>query len=108
MPILNADASHHGGIVYIVTPWKNQTELLEVRDKLYKDGTTAVERKRAVSLINAWEMRGKIPHAMQSTAMLVASQLHHDESSSSHFSVQATYSTAISRSGVLTWTQYAT
>ena len=45
----------------------------------------------------AWKLRGNLPHAVESTALLVDAILHHDTTANSSFSVRAVYSAAFSR-----------
>ena len=85
---------------FIITPWKYDSELLQVRREIFQLGDFAppVDRRRhAVDWIAAWKMRGNLPHAVQSTAHLVDAILHHDSSKNSAFSIRATYAAAFSR-----------
>jgi ribosomal biogenesis protein LAS1 len=45
----------------------------------------------------AWKLRGNLPHAVESTALLVEAILHHDIKSNSSFSIRAVYSAAFTR-----------
>jgi ribosomal biogenesis protein LAS1 len=45
----------------------------------------------------AWKLRGNLPHAVDSTALLVEAILHHDIKSNSSFSIRAVYSAAFTR-----------
>ncbi|KXT08977.1 hypothetical protein AC579_4024 [Pseudocercospora musae] len=78
---------------YAITPWRHQTDLLEVRRQLYGDS----ERRHAVDRVMAWKLRGNLPHAVESTALLVDAVLHHSIEGVSIFSVRAVYSAAFSR-----------
>ncbi|OTA37546.1 hypothetical protein BTJ68_02821 [Hortaea werneckii EXF-2000] len=75
---------------YTITPWRHQRDLLEVRAQLYPQHTatpstvpapqqpTAPDtRRHAVDRILAWKLRGNLPHAVESTALLVDAILHH-------------------------------
>ncbi len=89
---------------YVVTPWKYHSELLQVRRELYQLGESAPpadHRRHAIDLIAAWKMRGTLPHAVESTALLVDAVLHHDANMNSVFSIRATYSAAFCRYGIL-------
>ena len=94
---------------YIITPWKRLSDLLEVKRELFRldkqvKGSDSSEdsRRHAVGLVQAWTSRGKVPHAVQSTALLVDAQLHHEDNERcSAFSVQATYSAAFCRYAIL-------
>lgn len=45
----------------------------------------------------AWKLRGNLPHAVESTALLTDAILHHDLSTNSIFSVRAVYAAAFTR-----------
>ncbi|RMY44933.1 hypothetical protein D0865_10237 [Hortaea werneckii] len=78
---------------YTITPWRHQRDLLEVRAQLYPHHTTANPstvaaapqqnvqdmRRHAVDRILAWKLRGNLPHAVESTALLVDAILHHHQ-----------------------------
>ncbi|KAI7580454.1 hypothetical protein KC316_g8952, partial [Hortaea werneckii] len=78
---------------YTITPWRHQRDLLEVRAQLYPQYTTANPstvaaapqqnvqdtRRHAVDRILAWKLRGNLPHAVESTALLVDAILHHQQ-----------------------------
>ncbi|RMY30688.1 hypothetical protein D0866_07831 [Hortaea werneckii] len=80
---------------YTITPWRHQRDLLEVRTQLYPQHTTADPstgaaampqqqavqdmRRHAVDRILAWKLRGNLPHAVESTALLVDAILHHQQ-----------------------------
>lgn len=85
---------------YTVTPWRTQSDLLAVRQQLYNLNETPSgegPRRAAVDRIMAWKLRGNLPHAVESTALLVDAILHHDLSVNSIFSVRAVYSAAFTR-----------
>ncbi|KAI7209696.1 hypothetical protein KC333_g8598 [Hortaea werneckii] len=79
---------------YTITPWRHQRDLLEVRAQLYPHHTTTASpstvaaapqqnvhdmRRHAVDRILAWKLRGNLPHAVESTALLVDAILHHQQ-----------------------------
>ncbi|EME85671.1 uncharacterized protein MYCFIDRAFT_119077, partial [Pseudocercospora fijiensis CIRAD86] len=78
---------------YAITPWRHQKDLLEVRRQLYGES----DRRHAVDRVMAWKLRGNLPHAVESTALLVDAILHHGIEGTSIFSVRAVYSAAFSR-----------
>ncbi|KAL9096885.1 MAG: hypothetical protein Q9165_000849 [Trypethelium subeluteriae] len=84
---------------YIITPWREKSELLCVRRQLYQleDSVAVNQRRDAVNLVGAWKIRGNLPHAVESTALLVDAILHHDISKNSIFSIRAVYSAAFCR-----------
>ena len=45
----------------------------------------------------AWKLRGNLPHAVESTALLVDAIIHHDININSIFSIRAVYSAAFCR-----------
>ncbi len=88
---------------YTITPWRTQHDLLQVRAQLYSPSATITETQRlAISRIMAWKLRGNLPHAVESTALLIDAQLHHsgstsESTSTSTFSIRAVYSAAFTR-----------
>ncbi|KAK4987554.1 rRNA-processing protein las1 [Elasticomyces elasticus] len=86
-------------VEYTVTPWKYRRQLTTARDQLYQLGEwkNDDQRRHAVALVRAWKMRGNLPHAVESTALLVDAVLHQGVTEASPFSVRATYSAAFCR-----------
>jgi ribosomal biogenesis protein LAS1 len=98
---------------YTITPWRTHSDLLSVRQQLYSLNTDSTPtqnqnqnqhqngnpdlRHQAVSRIMAWKLRGNLPHAVESTALLTDAILHHDLSINSIFSVRAVYAAAFTR-----------
>ncbi|CZT19889.1 uncharacterized protein RCC_05745 [Ramularia collo-cygni] len=91
---------------YTITPWRTPSDLLGVRSQLYPAPTadpssnTTTDRLQAVNRIMAWKLRGNLPHAVESTALLTDAILHHQQqsqSSLSSFSIRAVYSAAFTR-----------
>ncbi|KAK2754515.1 rRNA-processing protein las1 [Arachnomyces sp. PD_36] len=54
-------------------------------------------RAHACALVEVWKLRGGLPHAVESTALLTDAILHDDETKNSIFSIRATYSAAFCR-----------
>lgn len=102
---------------YIITPWRTHSDLLQIRDQLFHpspDQETPTKR-HAISRIHTWKLRGNLPHAIESTALLLDAQLHHhstlqpqpqtknqsaphaSSSLSSDFSIRAVYTAAFTR-----------
>jgi len=95
-------------VQYVITPWRNRQELLEVRRQLYPERDTHSNqqttppsinesyRRRAVSKISVWMQRGNCPHLVESTAIITAAVLN-DIPNNSSYCVRAAYSAAFSR-----------
>ncbi|PYH43828.1 Las1-domain-containing protein [Aspergillus saccharolyticus JOP 1030-1] len=83
----------------IFTPWKEQSQLLAVRDQFYPpplyDGPDM--RSRACATVGAWKLRGNLPHPVEATALLTDAILHDDAQKNSIFSIRATYAAAFCR-----------
>lgn len=56
-------------VQYVVTPWRNASELLQVRKDLYTPSSPS-DQATAISKVFAWKLRGNLPHAVESTALL--------------------------------------
>lgn len=88
---------------YTITPWRTPSDLLQVRSQLYPSQTSdssSTTRLTAVNRIMAWKLRGNLPHAVESTALLTDAILHHQQQfqySLSSFSIRAVYSAAFTR-----------
>ncbi|KAM5467415.1 rRNA-processing protein las1 [Microsporum audouinii] len=81
-----------------VTPWKDFSQLVSVRDQFYlktADGEDC--RAKACSLVWVWKARGNLPHAIEATALLTDAILHDDPEKNSIFSIRAAYSLAFCR-----------
>jgi ribosomal biogenesis protein LAS1 len=89
----------------IITPWRSHSDLLEVRKQLYRldqspdtnNDQPNDPRHHAVQRVMAWKVRGNLPHAVESTALLMDAILHHAIPETSIFSVRAVYSAAFTR-----------
>ena len=83
---------------YTITPWRTQADLLRVREQLYPLNSSSIDSRRyGVDRVMAWKLRGNLPHAVESTALLVDAILHHNIASNSTFSIRAVYSAAFCR-----------
>lgn len=85
---------------YTITPWRYQKDLLRVRSEIYStdsEDPTNSARRNAINQIMAWKMRGNLPHAIESTALLTDAFLHQQVPGNSSFSVRAVYSAAFTR-----------
>ncbi|KAJ5587436.1 uncharacterized protein N7459_003201 [Penicillium hispanicum] len=81
------------------TAWKNKSQLLDVRGEFYPP--PAYEgpdmRSHACATVEAWKLRGNVPHHVEATALLTDAILHDDAQRNSIFSIRATYSAAFCR-----------
>lgn len=83
---------------YTITPWRSPADLLHVRQQLYNRSADGEDQRRhAVDRVMAWKLRGNLPHAVESTALLIDAMLHHDLGINSSFSIRAVYSAAFTR-----------
>ncbi|KAK0936701.1 hypothetical protein LTR29_011754 [Friedmanniomyces endolithicus] len=86
---------------YTIHPWRTHTDLLTVRAQLYHLDTPASDaRRHAVDrILSCWKLRGNLPHAVESTALLIDAQLHHQSRISNHsdFALRAVYTAAFTR-----------
>lgn len=82
-------------VQYVITPWRNPSELLCVRQQLYQ-ARNDDERRQAVAQVSVWMQRGNCPHLVESTAILTSAILN-DVSGNSTYCVRAAYSAAFCR-----------
>jgi hypothetical protein len=94
-------------VQYVITPWRNRQELLQVRGQLYpRNGdeeqqgrhvSLEIEEKRfAVAKVSVWMQRGNCPHLVESTAILTSAVLN-DVPGNSAYCVRAAYAAAFCR-----------
>ncbi len=88
-------------VQYIITPWRNRRELLDVRRAFYPTpeisrAASDKERHEAVELVSVWVQRGNCPHSIESTALLVSALLN-EAVGTSAYAIRAAYSAAFSR-----------
>jgi len=101
-------------VQYIVTPWRNRCELLEVKEALYQTSASSSkkrsrdesksegkegirEQKRyAVAKVAVWMQRGNCPHLVESTAILTSAVLN-DLPDTETYCVRAAYAAAFCR-----------
>ncbi|TKA69821.1 hypothetical protein B0A55_07507 [Friedmanniomyces simplex] len=86
---------------YTIHPWRTHSDLLAVRTQLYHlDKSSPDSRRHAVDrILSCWKLRGNLPHAVESTALLIDAQLHHHSQTSNHsdFALRAVYTAAFTR-----------
>ncbi|EGE07578.1 hypothetical protein TEQG_06492 [Trichophyton equinum CBS 127.97] len=84
-----------------ITPWKELSQLVSVRDQFYRKSDDGEDRRaKACSLVWVWKLRGNLPHAVEATALLTDAILHDDPDKNSIFSIRAAYSLAFCRQGL--------
>ncbi|KAH3974252.1 hypothetical protein HBI56_089260 [Parastagonospora nodorum] len=82
---------------FVVTPWRDSKELLQVRHDLY--GTDSIKKERAVNKVFAWRSRKPdgLPLLLDSTADIVDVLLQDQRSELKHNPSRLLYATAVSR-----------
>lgn len=86
-------------VQYVITPWRNRSELLTVRQELYPSLSNSVDNsnpRHAVDKISVWMQRGNCPHLVESTAILTSAKLN-DVPGNSNYCIRAAYAAAFSR-----------
>ncbi|RDL39546.1 uncharacterized protein BP5553_03886 [Venustampulla echinocandica] len=88
-------------VQYVITPWRNPSELLRVRDQLYSGSSPGrpgsdEDRRQAVAQVSVWMQRGNCPHLVESTAILMAAVLN-DIPGNASYCVRAAYAAAFCR-----------
>ncbi|THC90060.1 hypothetical protein EYZ11_010476 [Aspergillus tanneri] len=78
----------------IFTPWKDQSQLVAVRNQFYPPPTYDGPDMRSKACAT---LRGNLPHPVEATALLTDAILHDDSVKNSIFSIRATYSAAFCR-----------
>ncbi|KAK6350142.1 rRNA-processing protein las1 [Orbilia brochopaga] len=79
-----------------LTVWSSIEELESLKALLYEHADGNDGRPRALEIIRAWSARGRLPHAIESTAHLTECFLH-DTPRQSELMVRMGYATAICR-----------
>jgi hypothetical protein len=88
-------------VQYIITPWRNRQELLNVRKAFYpphdiSKATRDRQRHETVELVSVWVQRGNCPHSVESTALLVSAMLI-EAVGTSAYAIRAAYAAAFAR-----------
>ncbi|EPS39201.1 hypothetical protein H072_7015 [Dactylellina haptotyla CBS 200.50] len=79
-----------------LTVWSSIDDLKHLKSLLYEQTSEYDGRLRALEIIRAWSVRGRLPHAIESTAHLTECALH-DNPRQSELMLRMGYSTAICR-----------
>ncbi|KAF8425125.1 Las1-like-domain-containing protein [Tirmania nivea] len=79
-----------------IVPWRSPADLLWVKEAFYPGPDAPDQRYDALTMVQAWSVRGKLPHAIEATAMLTEAIMH-DRPGASQLNLQLSYSTAICR-----------
>ncbi|KAF2103879.1 Las1-domain-containing protein [Rhizodiscina lignyota] len=86
-----------------IRPWRDRAEVLDVRKKLFlsNTGEHTAARRDATDMIEIWRRRARLPHAIESTALLVEAQLHQlaveNAEIGSAYATRAAFATALAR-----------
>ncbi|KAL6704278.1 rRNA-processing protein las1 [Coniothyrium glycines] len=82
---------------FVVTAWRNRSELLQLRLDIYSPETA--RRQRAVNKVFAWRLRKPdgLPLLLDSTADIVDVMLQDERAGLTHNALRLLYATAISR-----------
>ncbi|KAF8539268.1 Las1-like-domain-containing protein [Trichophaea hybrida] len=83
-----------------VVPWRNSDELVLLKNDFYPDFEfgTPDRRPAALAKVQAWQVRARVPHAIESTAQLTSAVLLDTSTSgASALHLRLSYSTAICR-----------
>ncbi|OAL46715.1 Las1-domain-containing protein [Pyrenochaeta sp. DS3sAY3a] len=82
---------------FVVTPWRNPQDLLQVRQDLYS--RDALRRERAVNKVLAWRLRkpNGLPLLLDATVDIVDVVLQDERGGLKHNALRLLYATAISR-----------
>ncbi|CCU75166.1 cell morphogenesis protein Las1-like protein [Blumeria hordei DH14] len=96
-------------VQYVITPWRTQAELLQVRSQLYPQSTALAtssarlegsadegQQKEAIARVSVWVQRGNCPHLVESTAILISAFLN-DGRGNEAYCVRAVYAAAFCR-----------
>lgn len=94
---------------YIITPWRDDSELQQVCASLYKP-TSPTDHAQGIARVQAWKLRGNIPHAVESAGQLFSAAKFHNvtierqahdtdpnNAVADSFAIRATYTLALSR-----------
>lgn len=82
-----------------ITPWRDVSEWQFVKACFFpkSDGLDMDPRPRALARVSAWHVRGRVPHAVVSTAMLTTAVLRDQDGSMSILEARMLLSMAITR-----------
>ena len=79
-----------------IVPWRAPSELRAVKALFFSSPLAPDQQLQALHIVRSWAVRGRIPHSVEATAMLVEAVLN-DIPSSPQLNARMVYSTAICR-----------
>ncbi|RPB23768.1 Las1-domain-containing protein [Terfezia boudieri ATCC MYA-4762] len=79
-----------------IVPWRSSADLLWIKEAFHPGPEAPDQRYDALTMAQAWSVRGKLPHSIEATAMLTEAIMH-DRPGASQLNLQLSYSTAICR-----------
>ncbi|KAH9830391.1 Pre-rRNA-processing protein las1 [Teratosphaeria destructans] len=91
---------------YTTTPWRHPSDLLALRSHLYPHPPSTTpstpsqhhHQMTAITRIHTYKLRSpNLPHAVESTALLLDSLHHHHNTTNSPHSIRAVYASAFTR-----------
>ncbi|KAG4301788.1 hypothetical protein PCANB_001978 [Pneumocystis canis] len=80
-----------------IVPWRSRSEFNQVRDWFfgpYKDQETLI---KGLSRVNAWQVRGRVPHAVESTANLICVLVQEERGTCESLGLRLSYGMALTR-----------
>ncbi|KAG5513672.1 hypothetical protein PMAC_000710 [Pneumocystis sp. 'macacae'] len=82
--------------VYIV-PWRSCLEFNEVRDWFFGPSKTQESMIKGLSRVSAWQVRGRVPHAIEATANLVCVLVEEERGICNPLGLRLSYAMALTR-----------
>lgn len=83
-------------MTFRIVPWRDRAEWRQVRDWFYEPAKDD-RRELAVSRVTAWQVRGRVPHAIVATALLTTALLREEAQVLSDLEARLLFSAAIVR-----------
>ncbi|QSL64844.1 hypothetical protein MERGE_002148 [Pneumocystis wakefieldiae] len=82
---------------YRMVPWRSRSEFNQVRDWFFASDRNHESLMKGLSRVNAWQVRARLPHAVESTANLVCVLVDEERGTSSPLGLRLSYAMALIR-----------
>ncbi|EMR10354.1 hypothetical protein PNEG_01607 [Pneumocystis murina B123] len=80
-----------------IVPWRSRSEFNQVRDWFYGTDRNQESLMKGLSRVNAWQVRGRLPHAVESTANLVCVLVEEERGICNPLGLRLSYAMALIR-----------
>ncbi|KAG4306033.1 hypothetical protein PORY_000021 [Pneumocystis oryctolagi] len=80
-----------------IVPWRSRSEFNQVRDWFFGSSKNQESLVKGLSRVNAWQVRGRIPHAVEATANLICVMVQEERGTCDPLGLRLSYAMALTR-----------